>query len=110
AIAVRLPRVRMVTGVPLDAAASRDALERLGFTVAGEGDGAGDEVLAVTPPSPRADVAREIDVIEEILRVVGYDHVAATIPTLRQAPGVRPADPAELARAALAHAGASEAI
>jgi phenylalanyl-tRNA synthetase beta chain len=126
AIAVRMPRVRMLTGVRLDAAAARDALERLGFAVVGN------EVLDtldVTPPSPRADVAREVDVIEEILRVVGYDQVAATIPALRQAPGVRPADreprsalrfaappdrlgmgPAELARAALAHAGASEAI
>ena len=104
-IAVRMPRVRMLTGVALDAATSRDALERLGFTVAGTGD-----TLDVTPPSARADVAREVDVIEEVLRVVGYEHVAPAIPTLRQAPGVRPADPAELARAALAHAGASEAI
>ena len=113
AIALRMPRVRMLTGVALDAATSRDALERLGFKVAGgvAGEGAGEaETLDVTPPSARADVTREVDVIEEILRVVGYEQVAATIPTLRQAPGVRPADPAELARAALAHAGASEAI
>jgi phenylalanyl-tRNA synthetase beta chain len=111
AIAVRMPRVRMLTGVPLDAATSRDALERLGFTVEATGEPEALEVvLDVTPPSPRADVAREVDVIEEILRIVGYDQVAATIPALRQAPGVRPADPAELARAALAHAGASEAI
>ena len=109
AIPVRLPRVRMLTGVPLDAAASRDALGRLGFTVAAPVGGA-IETLQVTPPSPRADVTREVDVIEEILRVVGYDRVAATIPPLRQAPGVRPPDPAELARAALAHAGAAEAI
>lgn len=105
AIAVRMPRVRMLTGVALDTSTSRDALERLGFAVGGAG-----EELAVTPPSVRADVTREVDVIEEILRVVGYEHVAATVPALRRAPAVRPADPAELARAALAHAGAYEAI
>jgi phenylalanyl-tRNA synthetase beta chain len=104
-IAVRLPRVRRVTGVALDAATSRDALERLGFTVAGDG-----EAIDVSPPSARADVSREVDVIEEILRVVGYEHVPASIPALRQAPGVREVDPAERARAALAAAGAREAI
>lgn len=106
-IAVRMPRVRMLTGVPLDAATSRDALDRLGFAVSAAGDG---EALEVTPPSARADVTREVDVIEEVLRVVGYEHVTPTIPTLRKAPGVQRADPAELARAALANAGAYEAI
>ncbi|HWO17314.1 MAG TPA: phenylalanine--tRNA ligase subunit beta [Kofleriaceae bacterium] len=133
AIVVRMPRVRMLSGMPLDVATSRDALARLGFQVGGgEADGpigepadgaadgaaggsadgaAGeDQTLRVTPPSARADVTREVDVIEEIVRVVGYEQVGATIPTLRQAPGVRPANAAELARAALANAGASEAI
>ena len=104
-IAVRMPRVRMLTGVPLEVTAARDALERLEFSVSAVG-----EAIEVTPPSARADVTREVDVIEEILRVVGYDQVAATIPPLRQAPGVRSPDPAEQARAALANAGAAEAI
>ncbi|MCW5809352.1 MAG: hypothetical protein KIT31_43765, partial [Deltaproteobacteria bacterium] len=105
AISVRLPRVRMLTGVPLDAPACRDALERLGFGVTGTGD-----VFEATPPSARQDVSREVDVIEEVLRVVGYDQVTGTLPALRTAPGVRPPDAAELARAALANAGAMEAI
>lgn len=104
-ISVRMPRVRMVAGVPLDAATCRDALQRLQFTVTGTG-----EVLDVTPPSARADVTREVDVIEEVLRIVGYEQVPSTLPVLRQAPGVRPADRADVARAALAHAGLSEAI
>jgi phenylalanyl-tRNA synthetase beta chain len=108
-IAVRLPRVQLLTGVALDAATSRDALERLGFTVAGGGADS-PSVLDVTPPSARADVTREVDVIEEILRVVGYEHVSPTLPVLRQAAGVRARDRGDLARAALAAAGASEAI
>ena len=87
-IAVRLPRVRMLTGVPLDAAdvPRRARAPRLRRRRAPA------STLDVTPPSARADVAREVDVIEEILRVVGYEQVTSTLPALRQAPGVRPAD------------------
>ena len=113
AIPVRLARVQMLTGVALDGATCRDALERLGFAVA-EGQptaaAAPRETFDVTPPSARADVTREVDVIEEILRVVGYEQVFPSLPILRQAPGVRPADRGDLARTALMAAGASEAI
>jgi phenylalanyl-tRNA synthetase beta chain len=105
AIPVRLERVRMLTGVALQASTCRDALERLGCAVAGT-----DAAFDVTPPSSRADVSREVDVIEEILRVVGYEQVSSTLPVLRQAPGVQPRSRAESARSALAAAGAMEAI
>ena len=105
---MRLPRVQMLTGIALDAATCRDALERLGFGVASEPDPA--TGFTATPPSTRGDVAREVDVIEEILRVVGYEQVAPTLPTLRRAPGLRPRDRGDAARMALAAAGASEAI
>lgn len=105
ALRVRMSRVRMVSGVPLDPATCRDALERLGCTVGGT-----DDVLDVTPPSARSDIAREVDVIEEVLRIIGYEAVSATLPILRQAPGVRPADRGDTARIALAAAGLDEAI
>jgi phenylalanyl-tRNA synthetase beta chain len=104
-IKVRLPRVQLLTGVAFGEPACRDALERLSFEVAANGD-----ELAVTPPSVRADVTREVDVIEEILRIAGYEHVPSTLPAMRQAPPVRPANRADQARAALCAAGASEAI
>ena len=106
-IPVRLPRIRMVSGVPLEETTCKDALERLGFAVAVAGAG---DAFDVTPPSSRTDVTREVDVIEEILRVVGYEHVPSTLPALRQAPGVREPDRADRARLALAQAGLSEAI
>jgi phenylalanyl-tRNA synthetase beta chain len=103
-IPVRLPRVRMLAGVALDSGSCKDALDRLGFTTAVTGD-----VLSVTPPSARADVGREVDVIEEILRVVGYDQVPSTLPPLRVAT-TRAVDRGDLVRTALAAAGLSEAI
>ncbi len=111
-IPVRLARVRMVSGVALQATTCRDALERLGFTVTSTAANANavDQVFDVTPPSARVDVAREVDVIEEVLRVVGYEQVPSTLPILRQAPGVRPIDRGDTCRNALAAAGLSEAI
>lgn len=105
-IAVRLPRVRRLTGVSLSETVCSEALESLGFSVAI----ASAQELEVVPPSARGDVTREVDAIEEILRVTGYDQVPSTIPALRQAPGAQPADRADLARRALAAAGATEAI
>jgi len=103
-IPVRLPRVRMLAGVGLDGGSCKDALDRLGFITAATGD-----VLSVTPPSGRADVTREVDVIEEILRVVGYDQVPSTLPALRVA-AARTVDRGDIVRTALAAAGLSEAI
>jgi phenylalanyl-tRNA synthetase beta chain len=105
-ITTRLPRVQMLTGVPLTETACRDSLERLGFAVTLESQ----SELTVTPPSSRTDVAREVDVIEEILRITGYEQVPSTLPVMRQAPPVHAANRADLARRALSAAGAAEAI
>ena len=106
AIDVRLARVQMLTGVAsLDAATCTDALRRLEFEVVEQGDH-----LLVTPPSARGDVTREVDVIEEVLRITGYEQVASTLPALRKVPADAEANLGDLARRALAHAGASEAI
>ena len=116
-IPLRLARVQMLTGVALDAATCRDALERLAFDVAQPAEreqsvapGEPAVTFRVTPPSARADVTREVDVIEEILRIVGYEQVSSSLPAMRQAPGVRPPDRGDLVREALAATGASEAI
>jgi len=104
-IPVRLPRVQMLTGVKLTYGDCADALARLGFDVTSNG-----QDLDVMTPSARADVTREVDVIEEILRMSGYERVESSLPVLRQAPPVRPAHRGDQARRALAAAGASEAI
>jgi phenylalanyl-tRNA synthetase beta chain len=106
-VSLRVPRARAVTGVELDAATCRDVLARLGMTVTTTGE---PEILAVEVPPGRADVAREIDLVEEVMRVVGYEQVPATLPALRAAPVRTADDRPDRARRALVAAGLTEAI
>ena len=78
-IGLRPERACAISGVeiPTDFMVAR--LRRLGCTVAEETDG----TLSVTVPTNRPDLEREIDLIEEILRLWGMDRVPATIPAAR---------------------------
>jgi phenylalanyl-tRNA synthetase beta chain len=65
-------RVKTLGGVELPAAEIQGILERLGFGVAVSG-----ATWAVTPPSWRSDVDAWQDLVEEVLRVHGYDNIPA---------------------------------
>ena len=80
AIALRMGRVHDICGAPIDEGFVERALTRLGCTVE---RGAEEGVLLVTPPSFRPDLPREIDLIEEVLRLWGMGRVEATIPAAR---------------------------
>jgi phenylalanyl-tRNA synthetase beta chain len=73
-IALRLARVERVIGVcpPRDEVVG--ILQRLGFAV---GDSGTD--LEVVVPSFRRDIAQEDDLVEEIIRVWGYDKIPVTL-------------------------------
>lgn len=71
----RPERVNFVLGTTLKAAEMVQILNRLGFDVDATGD-----VYQVTVPTFRSDVTREIDLIEEIARVYGYDNIPTTLP------------------------------
>ena len=60
-------------GVGIPAEAMEDILTRLGFGVAIDGD----SLTAVVPPH-RGDLDGEADLCEEVLRIYGYEHIAAT--------------------------------
>lgn len=105
-VPLRLARAQALTGTTLDAAAVEDALARLGCAAVADGDGR----WAVTPPSARADLTREVDLIEDVLRVVGYGNVPATLPALSAAPITLVHGAADQVRRALAGAGLAEAI
>jgi len=72
AISFRPARVAGLGGVEMADDEARDILIALGFAV--EGTGA---TWQVTPPSWRGDVEGEPDLVEEVLRVFGYDNIPA---------------------------------
>jgi phenylalanyl-tRNA synthetase beta chain len=76
-ITVRPERVNAVLGADLAPATMVGFLEPIGFAIDGESS---DGPLTVTAPTFRPDVTAEIDVIEELARHQGYDHIERTVP------------------------------
>lgn len=74
-ITLRLARLARVAGVALDADTVARGLRALGAEVERR-----DDALVVTPPSFRFDLAIEEDLIEEAVRLYGYDNVPAQPP------------------------------
>jgi phenylalanyl-tRNA synthetase beta chain len=77
-VVLRISEVRRILGGELEAGKIFQLLKRLGFTLIPEGQG--DAQFRVYIPSWRLDVEREIDVIEEIARLYGYDKFENTLP------------------------------
>lgn len=84
-VTLRVARASKVIGMPLTQAMCADALHRLGLPFV-EGEG----TLTVTPPSWRFDLAIEEDLIEEVIRVIGYDRLPLTPPVAPVTAHVRP--------------------
>ena len=77
-VALHLSEVQRILGEKLETAEILRILRRLGFELIPE---PGEEIeFTVQVPSWRLDVEREIDVIEEIARLHGYDKFANTLP------------------------------
>ena len=74
-IQLRPERVNFVLGTTIETAEMVQILDRLGFDVDTTG-----KVYQVVVPTFRSDVTREIDLIEEIARVYGYDNIPTTLP------------------------------
>jgi phenylalanyl-tRNA synthetase beta chain len=84
-IRLRASRVNAVLGTTLDAEDVWDALAPLGIELdtpeieVGSGDGDGDTVIAIVPTF-RPDLDREIDLVEEVARRIGFDRIGRTLP------------------------------
>ncbi len=63
-----------VAGLPIAGEQVRAALTAIGASVAG------DDELAVTPPPWRPDLHDPYDLVEEVVRIVGYDQVPSVLP------------------------------
>ncbi|MCY7318751.1 MAG: phenylalanine--tRNA ligase subunit beta [Ramlibacter sp.] len=84
-VTLRVARAVKVIGMPLTQQQCADALGRLGLhPVHGQG------TLTVTPPSYRFDLAIEEDLIEEVVRVIGYGELPTTPPLAPIAARLRP--------------------
>lgn len=82
-IHLREARVRAILGVPVAGARQAEILRALDLATAPTEDG-----LEVTVPAlRRADVTREIDLIEEVARIDGLERLPATLPARRGAAG-----------------------
>ncbi len=107
----RPERVESLGGVAVPAARSVEILRTLGFEV-GDGDEGGE--LSVAPPPWRPDILGEADLVEEVLRVHGFEHIPVAdfpAPTVLPAPALtRQAARASKLRRALAAAGMAEAV
>jgi phenylalanyl-tRNA synthetase beta chain len=108
-VALRPERAATLGGVDLPEAESTRLLQALGFTVARQNGH-----LAVEPPSWRPDIDGEADLVEEVIRLHGYDAIP-TVSLPLTAAVARPAIDANqrrarTARRALAAQGLAEAV
>lgn len=76
-ITLRPERANQIIGINLTKAEIADILLRLECNVVELSD----DSLQITPPSYRVDIEREIDLVEEIARMNGFDMIPATMPT-----------------------------
>jgi phenylalanyl-tRNA synthetase beta chain len=108
-VALHLNEVHRILGEPLETAEILRILRHLGFELIPE---PGEEPeFTVQVPSWRLDVEREIDVIEEIARLHGYDKFANTLPAFVGAVVERPdAEKDKKLRTSLLALGYDEAI
>ena len=91
-IDLRPQRVCALAGADIPRAFMCERLSRLGCSVVDDGAGSGADavdggVLHVTVPPTRFDLTREIDLVEEVVRLWGEGDIAATLPAAKNHAG-----------------------
>jgi phenylalanyl-tRNA synthetase beta chain len=88
-VLLRLSRAQRIIGMPVTLDEVQMVLQRLALPYSTQVQGA-DTHLIVTPPSWRFDIQIEEDLIEEVVRVIGFDKLPRRAPKAPVRPQVRP--------------------
>jgi phenylalanyl-tRNA synthetase beta chain len=75
-VTMRLSRCAALSGIHVAKEIVMETLTRQGL----EAKESGSDELSVLVPTSRADIRREVDLIEEVVRIYGFDRVPATLP------------------------------
>jgi phenylalanyl-tRNA synthetase beta chain len=105
-LTVRSERAALLLGSPVSKEDVLESARRLDMQ-ASEADGA----IEVEIPPYRPDLKREVDLIEEVARIQGYDRIGSTLPAVRQTGGFQASYSfRRRVRDALVRAGLREAV
>ncbi len=77
-IPLRYDRIKKIVGTEISARDIKKILTSIDLIVKADGKGR----WLVTPPSCRLDLTREIDLIEELIRLYGYHKIPLTLPSI----------------------------
>jgi phenylalanyl-tRNA synthetase beta chain len=107
-VTLRPARCNAVLGLRLSREQMVTLLQRLGFKIGLQSE----DLIEVSVPTWRRDIEREIDVIEEIARIHGYDNIPTTLPRNANATAGRSLSQRleERAKQALLRSGVSEIV
>lgn len=73
---LRLNRVQKILGIPISASEVENVFHRLDWPTSYDAQ----NVFTITVPTYRTDVSQEIDLIEEVARIYGYDNIKSEPP------------------------------
>jgi len=83
-IMLREERIGRLLGLKIDVKRAEKLLKSIGMKTQTQGKSRG---LKVIPPTTRPDISREADLIEELARLYGYNHIPTTLPLVHLAGG-----------------------
>ncbi len=75
---LRISRTASLLGIDLDYNKIADVLQSIGIRCKAKDD----DTLWVNPPTFRIDIEREVDLVEEVARLIGYNNIPTSLPTV----------------------------